>query len=310
MSLEHTQNTASPLGANKFVAMGLLLFMGIVWGLSLALAKLATQSGGHPVGLALWQTFFGGTLLLTLSLMLRRPPKLKPEVVHFNLVCGFVGITLPALGLYWSATHLPAGIVAIAFASMPMLTYVISAALGIERVEAVRILGVTIGLSAVLLMVLPEGSLPAPHLAPWVLVALAASVSMSTENVYIAARRPPDLDSIPLSCGRQLAGALFLAPLAFGTLTTIPVFTTWTTLQWAATGTAVTGAIAYTTLLYVIKTSGAVFASQTAYVITLSGVLWGMAIFGERHSLYIWGALGLMMLGLMLTLPRGNGVTR
>ncbi len=306
MSAESIQEPVSPLGSNRLVAIGLLLFMGIVWGGSLVLAKLAVQHGGHPIGLALWQTVCGGTLLLVLSLAMFRPPKLLPEVVHFNLVCGFTGIAIPALGLFWSAKHLPAGIVAIAFASMPLFTYLLSAILKIERVEIARVTGVAIGLAAVLLLVLPEGSLPAPNLTPWVLLSMVSSVSMSVENVYIAARRPPGLDSVPLSCGRQLAAALFLAPLAFGLNTTIPLFVDWGPLQWAATGTAVASASAYTVLLYVIRTSGAVFASQAAYVITLAGVFWGMLIFGERHSVFIWAALALMMFGLMLTLPRGT----
>ena len=50
--------------------------------------------------------------------------------------------------------------------------------------------------------------------------------------------------------------------------------------------------------------AGPVFASQTAYVVTLSGVLWGMAIFSEAHSLWIWLSLLLMMVGLTLVRPR------
>ena len=55
-----------------------------------------------------------------------------------------------------------------------------------------------------------------------------------------------------------------------------------------------------------IRTAGPVFASQTAYVITLAGVFWGMALLGERHSVYVWAALALMLLGLALVRPR-NG---
>ena len=46
------------------------------------------------------------------------------------------------------------------------------------------------------------------------------------------------------------------------------------------------------------------FAAQTAYVVTLSGVLWGIVIFGEQHSPWIWGALAVMLIGLALVTPR------
>jgi drug/metabolite transporter (DMT)-like permease len=175
-----------------------------------------------------------------------------------------------------------------------------------ERVQPLRILGVTLGLGGVVLLVLPETALPAPGLAPWVLLALGASVLMSTENLYIALRRPPGLDSIPLSCGRQLAAAVLLAPLAFALDLTVPLFTAWGAVQWAASGMALASAIAYTLFLHMIRTAGPVFASQTAYVITLAGVFWGMALLGERHSVYVWAALALMLLGLALVRPR-NG---
>jgi len=304
VSSQERQEQAVLAGTGKVLAVSLLLFMGITWGGSLSLSKLATIHGGHPIGLAFWQTTASGFLLFTLSLVFGHLPPLKWHVLRFNLVCGITGIGLPALGLFWSAKHLPAGVVAIAFASMPLLTYALSALLKVERLEVARVIGVAIGLCAVLLLVLPEGSLPEPEKAPWVLVALATSVSMSIENVFIASRRPSGLADLPLSCGRQLAGALALAPLALGLEKTVPLFAPWGAVQWAATGTAIASAAAYTTLLYVIRTSGAVFASQTAYVITLAGVFWGMVIFGERHSVFIWAALVLMLTGLMMVLPR------
>ena len=137
-----------------------------------------------------------------------------------------------------------------------------------------------------------------------VLLALAASVSMSAENLFIDVARPTGLGSLGLSCGRQLAAAVVLTPLAMGFGVLVPLFVPWGPLQWAATGMALTSAFAYTLLLYVIHRAGAVFASQTAYLITLAGVLWGMVLFEERHSPYIWAALGLMLLGLVLVRPR------
>ena len=62
--------------------------------------------------------------------------------------------------------------------------------------------------------------------------------------------------------------------------------------------------VAFTVLLYVIRTAGPVFASQTAYVITLAGVAWGMVLFDERHSVYIWSALALTLTGIALVKPQ------
>jgi hypothetical protein len=49
---------------------------------------------------------------------------------------------------------------------------------------------------------------------------------------------------------------------------------------------------------------GAVFASQTAYLITIAGVLWGMLLLHEHHSLWIWAAMLAMCAGVALVTRR------
>lgn len=286
------------------LSYALLLFMGIAWGLAISLAKLAGSHGGHPVGLALWQVCTSGSLLLFLSFIIGPRRRPNPGILRFSLICGAVGVTFPAIALFWSALYLPAGVVALAFASMPLFTYLLSVLFGVEPGEWRRLLGVVVGLSAIALLVLPEEALPGPGLTPWVLLGVAASISMSFENFYAGGYRPPGSSSIHLSCGRQLGAVLYLTPMALLAGTTIPLLEPWGVVQWAATGTGVAAGIAYTVLLQVIRTSGPVFASQTAYIITIAGVGWGMVLFGERHSVYIWITLALTLTAITLVKPR------
>ena len=281
----------------------LLLFMGIAWGLSLSLAKIASTSGGHPIGLALWQVCVSGLMMFAVSLVTHGPLPIRRDVLRFSLFCGATGVAFPAMALFWCAQYLPAGVVAIAFASMPLFTYLLSVMFGVEQGQRRRLLGVVIGLAAMALLVLPEESLPEVGLTPWVALALVASLSMSVENFYAGGFRPPAVTSIQLSSGRQLGAVVILTPVALLTHTTVGVFEPWDSVQWAATGTGVLSGIAFTVLLYVIRVAGPVFASQSAYVITLAGVGWGMLLFGERHSVYIWSALALTMLGIALVKP-------
>jgi len=44
-------------------------------------------------------------------------------------------------------------------------------------------------------------------------------------------------------------------------------------------------------LITAIKSSGAVFATQCAYIVTLSGVFWGIVIFAEEHSIRVWSSV-------------------
>jgi len=282
----------------------MLLMMGLLWGLGLSLAKIGVQAGGHPVGMALWQVATSSTLLLGLLLAQSKRPVWRGKVARFGLVCGSCGVAFPAIALCWSSYYLPAGVVAIAFASMPLFTYLMSILLDIERGQRRRLFGVAIGLLAMGLLVLPESALPGPGLAPWVLLALAASVSMSIENTYAGGYRPDGVGSFELSFVRQAAAVILLLPLALLSGTALPLFEPWGTAQYAATGTGLLSGIAYTMLLYVIQSAGPVFASQTAYVITLAGVAWGMVLFAETHSLYIWSALLLTLVGIAMVRPR------
>ena len=50
--------------------------------------------------------------------------------------------------------------------------------------------------------------------------------------------------------------------------------------------------------------AGPVFASQTAYIVTLAGVLWGMVIYRETHSVWVWASLVVMFIALSLVRPR------
>ncbi len=286
------------------LAYGLIGFMGLIWGLAVSLSKIAGLAGGHPVGLAQWQVIVAGSLLLIACIVTAKLPPLRLDVARFGLICGAAGVAFPAMALFTSALHLPAGIVAIAFASMPLFTYLMAVIFRIEEGTARRLSGVLLGLAAMALLIVPRGALPEPGMAPWVLLSLAASVSMSFENFYAGGYRPEGVGSLQLSCARQWGAALLLTPLALATGTAVPLDAGWGTIQWAATGTGLISGIAYTCLLYVIRTSGPIFATQSSYVITLAGVGWGMLLFGEHHSLYIWLALALTLVAIALVKPR------
>ena len=60
----------------------------------------------------------------------------------------------------------------------------------------------------------------------------------------------------------------------------------------------------YAGYVWLAARAGAVFATQVAYVVTGSGVLWAMLLLGERFSGWVWAALVVMLLGLFLVQPR------
>jgi len=109
---------------------------------------------------------------------------------------------------------------------------------------------------------------------------------------------------LALVCGMLFMAALVLGPVVWATGTFVPLGLPWGPVEWSVIAMVAANAVAYSLFIHVVSTAGPVFASQTAYTVTIAGVLWGMAIFGEQHSLWIWASLALMLGGLALVSPR------
>ncbi|MFY8146248.1 MAG: EamA/RhaT family transporter, partial [Rhodobacter sp.] len=63
-------------------------------------------------------------------------------------------------------------------------------------------------------------------------------------------------------------------------------------------------AFMYAGYVWLARTAGAVFATQTSYVVTAAGVGWAMLLLDERFSPLVWVAGAVMLLGLALVQPR------
>jgi drug/metabolite transporter (DMT)-like permease len=103
-----------------------------------------------------------------------------------------------------------------------------------------------------------------------------------------------------------LMASVVLVPVVLATDTFVPMGFPWGAVEWAVIGMMAVNALSYSVFYHLIQTAGPVFATQMAYVVTIAGVAWGIVIFGEQHSLWVWAALGLMLAGLALVTPRGQ----
>ncbi len=281
------------------------LFMaGGLWGLTPSLAKLATATGAHPLGLTLWQALGGGIVLLAITVARGRVVLVSRAHAYFYLVCGVVGTAAPTLLLFASAPHLSAGVLAIVIAAVPLLTYGIALVFRIDLASPIRILGVGLGFAAMLLIVLPGGNLNPIMSALWVLIALGIPLSYAIENVFIALRRPPGGDEISLVAGMLLASAAMLTPIVLVSDTFVPMTGPWGQVEWAILAMVFVNFITYVFFLYLVRLAGPVFASQAGYWSMVFGVLWGIVIWDETHASSVWAALGLMLLGMALVKER------
>ena len=281
-----------------------MLFMGLVWGLSFSMGKIAMTSGGTPLGVAFWQSIVSGALLLIYTFVRGRPMPLHRKALKMYVVLALLGTAIPASCFYFAAPHVPAGVLSITVALIPMLTYGLALLLRSERLSWIRFTGIFCGAISILLLVGPENSLPDRAALPWVLLACLSALCYSLENVYLAMPSLPDIGPIRVACGMNVLAAIILGPTAIlsGHMF-IPSFP-FGTVEWTIIGLGMITAVAYSMFVMTIAMAGPLFASQVGYVVTLAGVFWGMAIFGETHSQWVWASLGIMILGMALVTPR------
>lgn len=293
---------------NPAFAWLLLLFCGLSWGLTFSLAKIVADGGGHPLGINFWQALIGASILVFLSLIFRRKIKICRYNLLFFIVCGLAGSVIPGVIFFQAASRVSPGILSIAIATVPLITFVGATVLGAEKLNLGRVFGVILGIISIIALVAPDESLPDRSVIPWIFAALFSAFCYSSENLIVALRAPAGMSPLSIATGLFIAAAAIMAPLVALNDAFVPFNYPFGHVEWAMLGMAVVSVTAYSLYIYLIVNSGPVFASQTAYIVTISGVLWGIVIFDEHHSNWIWVSLAIMIAALTLVAPRKKKV--
>ncbi|HIN16788.1 MAG TPA: DMT family transporter [Gammaproteobacteria bacterium] len=295
---------AHPPRAKRLGSLLILLFLGIVWGLSFSLARMATESGIHPVMINYWSCLIGAGLLSSYCFFTKQIPPITRSLVGFYLICALLGSVVPGTVYFYAASHVSAGVLSITIATVPLLTFIAAAVFRIETLSYKRILGILCGISAIGLLVVPNSSLPDPNAAPWVIMMVLAAACYAAEGLVIATRAPPRVNVFVVVTAVLITAVIIMTPIVWLTGTFEVMHWPFSRSSWAILGMSVIMATAYGGFYYLIVLAGPVYASQTAYLITLSGVLWGILIFNETHSAWIWASLAVMMIALTLVKPQ------
>ena len=283
---------------------------GVLWGLTFSLARMATEDQGHPLGLSFWTAIGGGTMLLLFYLFRYGPQSVGVDDMKRFCIIALLGSVIPNTMYFYAVPWVPVGVLAITVALVPMLTYALSWSMRLDKFAVKRFLGIVSGLLAVALLVGPDTSLPDPTMLKWVLLALGAAVFYTVENVYVDAFVPASTDMVLLVAGALTMAGVILFPVVIAFDAFVPLTLPLGKSEWAILAIMLFSSVSYVMFFYVIRVAGAVFASLTGYMVTLCGVFWGMLLFDERHSAWVWSALILMLLGMALVRPRRRATGR
>tara|TARA_B100000768_G_C11266891_1_gene371546 strand:+ start:295 stop:1203 length:909 start_codon:yes stop_codon:yes gene_type:complete len=292
---------------SRLIPFAWLLFIGISWGITQPLTKIAVGGGYQPFGLIFWQMLIGAIVLGVINIARRRPLPMHSRVIFFYIAFALMGTVIPNGASYKAYTVLPAGIMSLLLSLIPMMAFPIALILGLERFSLKRMAGLSLGLLAVLLIVGVPDALPNSAMLAFIPLGLLASLMYAFEGNFVARFGTGGVGPLQLLLGASLAGAIITAPIAWGMGQWINPIHVWDTADLALIGSALIHTVVYTLYVMIVRTYGPVFSVQVSYVVTAAGLGWAMLILGERYSGPIWLALGLMFVGIYLVSPVLDG---
>lgn len=281
-----------------------LILCGAAWGLGQPFAKIAVSEGYRHFGIIFWQFAIGAALLGAINAARRGRLPRGPRHLLFYTIIALIGTLLPNSASYTAAIHLPSGILSIVLSLIPMLAFPIALAWGLDRFSAPRLLGLCLGLGAIVLIAAPDSSLPDPAMALWLPLALVAPLFYALEGNVVARYGTGGLDAVEVLLGASLVGAALALPLALASGQFISPLPPWGAPDLAILASSVSHALAYTAYVWLVTRAGSVFAAQVSYLVTGFGILWAKLLLGETYSPWVWAAALLMMTGLALVQPR------
>lgn len=280
--------------------LALLFLYAILGGATFTISKIAFGAGVSPGAYTFWQCAGAAAVMVGICGFKGISLPLEPRYLRFYIVCGLVGLALPNIIMFHSLARLPAGVMAVVVATVPVFTCALSNALSVERFKPRRAVGIALGVAGALFILLPRVSLSSPDLSLWAGVAFLAPFLYAVTHIYVARARPDDASAVAITAGMLIVASLALAPIMLdGDIVYVPRFPiglaeTMILLQ------IVISSICYLAFFAIVRRAGPVFFSQVGYLVTVTGLIWAILVFDESYSVWLWLAVGLIFAGLAL----------
>lgn len=237
----------------------------------------------------------------------------KYEWRHLPIITAVAlfGTVIPGTVTYISYGLLPAGLMAVIIAMVPIFALPISIALGVEKLVLRRVIGMLIGLCAIILLIGPQEALPTGVKIGFVLFALIAPFCWASEDNSIAKLGLGGLGSNQVLLAASVLGLLIVAPIMVATGQYVDLLKPWSEVEYAFLAAIFFHMVAYTTFIWFIPVAGPIMASQAAYLVTGFGIFFSIVFLGEGYSPYFWFAVCILAFSLFLVSPRrGEGHTK
>lgn len=273
-----------------------LLLLAALWGGSFLFMRI----GAGPFGAIPMAGLRTGIAALVLVALLAARGRIADMGVAPGalLVMGLLNSAIPFALFGFAALSLKAGFSAILNATAPFWGALVAFAWLGERITKLRVFGLVVGFSGVVVLVWGKLGFGAGGTGPAILAALGATLLYGISANY-ARRKLAGIGPLANSAGSQLAAALVLLPL---TVAYWPAVTPGL-LPWLAViaMAVLSTALAYVIYFRLIASVGATRAITVTFLIPVSGMFWGWIFLGEDVTWNMAAGTVVILLGTALT---------
>lgn len=266
-----------------YKALGLLIILGFIWGSGYSIARYAMTNGVPPLGYSFWQSLGPAILLIVFGAKHLRE-YLNPAFFPYFFICGLLGIAIPNSNMYFTAAHLPAGLLALLVNTVPLFVYPMACLFKQEHFSWKRLFAVLIGFTGIVYLILPTHSLSSLSeildMNIWAWVTLISPFCFALCSVYIASRNK-SMNIYAASMGMLLMSTLLLIPFVYFEQGFYSLMLPWDGPKWAVFLEIILSSVGYLLFFYLIRYAGSVYYSLTGGVVGITGIFWGYILFGE-----------------------------
>ncbi|MGL1886596.1 MAG: DMT family transporter [Reichenbachiella sp.] len=285
--------------SNQSLAWVLLILVSLIWGSSFILIKK---------GLLVFNAFEVGSLRIFVASIVLIPFGIKAlfrvpkEKLPFIFIVGFVGSFIPSMLFAYAQTGLDSSMTGVFNSFTPIAVLVIGSIFFNLQIRKQNILGIMIGFSGCVLIILGGANFDLSGVNYFALYILAACVMYGT-NVNIIKSKVPTLKALDITS----VSFLLVAPFAGGFLLLGTDFVsklsaepaTLTALGYICLLGIIGTALAMFIFNNLVKIASPVFASSCTYIIPLVAIAWGL-MDGEQINIYQYLGIGIVLSGVYL----------
>lgn len=293
------QHIVSPLPINSndrnlLQKLFYVVSIGSLVACNFALSKFAVTTGIAPID-AMVIPMAGAALLLLLLLGVQKKLDLS-EFKHWQyyVIAGLLGVSLPNLASSHALQELNASTFSVLVTLSPIFTLLFVFPFERSGLTKSKVMGIFVGLlSAMLVTITP--SLETDVGLKSILVALTVPLLLGAGNVYRSRAFPSRANPISLAAGMLMVQSILWLPAS-----NAPTGWAITGSEWVLAVMTINAALSYLLTFRFQQVTDGLGFSQVGNVVTVTGVLIGVTVYGEAVTLEL--IIAVLLLGCSLYL--------